>query len=208
MYKLEQPAMAVNDPRVSVGKAQDLFTRRFQMWDTWDIRAGEPRQDILNRVAAVARKAPGGRLRHLVLNCRTLPAYLQLGEGFDRSHLPLFEAWRGLIDKIWIPDCEVAQIPDAVLQERLDRDHPGLNTGNGNLFCSGLAKTVYSYVVAPTELQNDTTSTYPAGEMPGFKGLVLSYGPDGYVTCSRKSPFAWLDKYGEQTRRLYAATGQ
>jgi hypothetical protein len=169
MYTLEQPTLIVN---------------------TRDIQPNASRQHIIEWVAAVARKAPEGRLRDLVLNCSTLPAFLQLGEGFDGSHLPLFMAWRGLIDKIWLPDYRIARIPEPAMQGQSLPDHPGCKTGDGNLFCSGLARNVHCHVVVPTESQCDLFDSYPAGAISGFEGLVLSYGPDGYVTWSRRKPSA------------------
>lgn len=147
MFQLERPSMAVNDPRVSAA----TFMRRFQMWNSWDIAAGESRQHIVDWVAAVARGAPGGKLKNLVLSCHGLPAYLVLGQGFDMTNLPMFAAWRGLVDKIWLPNCRVAEIPTPVGQTTLNSQYPTMRTGDGNMFCSGLAKTVNCYVVASTE---------------------------------------------------------
>ena len=158
--------------------------------NTRDIQPNESRQHIIDWVAGVARKASEGRLRNLVLNCTMLPAFLQLGEGFDESHLPLFMAWQGLIDRIWLPDCRVARTPDTVLQGQLLHDRPGCKMGDGNLFCSGLAKNVDCHVVVPTATQCDLFYDYPVGAIPGFEGVVISYSPDGYVTWSRKKSFA------------------
>ena len=149
MFRLERPSMAVNDPRVAGGGS----VRRYQMWNTWDIRANETRQHIISWVATVARRATGGKLKNLVLSCHGLPGYLQLGQGFNRSHLRLFAEWHGLIEKIWLPNCLVARIPDRAMQSRLDTQYPGWGTSDGNVFCSTLARTVHCYVVAATEEQ-------------------------------------------------------
>lgn len=181
MYRLDRPSMAVNDPRVSGGTAPNVTIRRFQMENTWDITTGELRPHIIGWVARVARGASGGKLKNLVLSCHGGPASLQLGEGFDARHLPLFSSWRGLIEKIWLPDCEVARITAGA---------------DGNMFCSGLAKVVRCYVVASTESQCEYPITYPLGMMTSFEGLVLSYGPGGDVTWSHRNPSLYMNSSG------------
>lgn len=193
MYRLERPSMALNDPRVSVGTA----VRRFQMENTWDIQANETRQHIIEWVATVARGARGGKLKNLVLSCHGLPGYLQLGEGFNRTHLALFKDWRGLIEKIWLPNCLVARIPDTAMQTQQEHDYPGWGTSDGNVFCSNLAKQVQCYVVAATELQIEAMATVPADMMTSFEGLVLSYGPAGNVTWSSRNPSAYQNSAGQ-----------
>lgn len=192
MFKLDRPSMAVNDPRVSSG----AFMRRYQMENSWDIAAGEPRQHIIDWVAVVARGASGGKLKNLVLSCHGLPAYLQLGQGFDATHIPMFAAWNGLVEKIWLPDCLVAQIPTPAQQSQYNATYPGFKTGDGNLFCSGLAKTVGCYVVASTETQCEAVVTVPVDQMTSFEGLILSYGPNGNVTWSSRNPSTWTNGGG------------
>lgn len=192
MYRLERPNMAVNDPRVASGSS----VRRYQMWNTWDITATEGRQHIVDWVATVARGADGGRLKNLVLSCHGLPGVLQLGEGFTSRHLALFAAWRGLVEKIWLPNCLVARIPDAAMQAQMDRDYPGWGVSDGNVFCSTLAKQVQCYVVAATEQQCEMPITLPADQMTSFEGLVLSYGPAGNVTWSSRNPSMWTNSSG------------
>lgn len=173
MFTLERPNMAVNDPRVGAGN----HVRRFQMWNTWDITAAETRQHIIDWVATVARGAPGGKLKNLVLSCHGAPGALQLGQGFNNTHSALFAAWRGLIGKIWLPNCSVAFI--------------GPGNANGNIFCSNLAKRAQCYVVASTETQCETPITLPYDQMTSFEGLVLSYGPGGNITWSSRNPSTW-----------------
>lgn len=192
MFRLECPSMAVNDPRVSGGTPPNVTIRRFQMWNTWNIQANESRRHIIDWVGTVARRAPGGKLKHLVLSGHGLPGYLQVGQGFNSTHLPLFAAWRGLIDKIWLPNCLVARIPDQAVQRQLNTDYPGWGTSDGNVFCSQLAQQVQCYVVAATETQCEYPSDVPSGMMTSFEGLVLSYGPDGDVTWSHRNPSMWV----------------
>ncbi len=192
MFRLERPSMAVNDPRVSGGTPPNVTIRRFQMWNTWNIQANESRQHIIDWVATVARRAPGGKLKNLVLSGHGLPGYLQIGQGFNSTHLPLFADWRGLIDKIWLPNCLVARIPDQAMQRQLNADYPGWGTSDGNVFCSRLAQQVQCYVVAATETQCEYPSDVPQDMMTSFEGLVLSYGPAGNVTWSHRNPSMWV----------------
>lgn len=182
MYALERPNMAVNDPRVRSGTA----VRRFQMWNTWDIAETENRQHIIDWVANVARGATGGKLKNLVLSCHGAPAYLQLGEGFGSTHIALFAGWRGLIEKIWLPNCSVAFI--------------GSGGSDGNVFCSNLAKQVRCYVVASTETQCEVFANVPYDQMTSFEGLVLCYGPKGNVTWSSRNPSTYDTSTGSCIR--------
>jgi hypothetical protein len=147
----------------------------------------EKRSKIINWVASVARSAPGGKLKHLVLSCHGLPGYLQLGEGINSEHLPLFAGWRGLIDKIWFPNCLVAKIPTKAEQAKLNRDYPGWGASDGNVFCSSLAKIVQCHIVASTEIQCERVRDVPRDMMTSFEGLILSYSPNGSVTWSARN---------------------
>jgi hypothetical protein len=150
------------------------------METTWDITGTESRAVIISRVAAVARRAVGGRLRHLVISGHGSPGHLSVGEGFGEEHIALFAGRRGLVEKIWLPNCRVAGIPDAAGRARGERD--------GNAFCSGLARQARCYVVASTERQVDLAVSAPADMMTSFEGLVLSYGPQGTVTWQQRYP--------------------
>jgi hypothetical protein len=179
MFRLERPSMAVNDRRVQ---------RRFQLGSTWDIESTETRGSIINRVAAIARSAPGRRLKHLVLSCHGSPGYLQLGEGFGFEHLGLFASWRGLIGKIWLPNCRVARAPNAEERASGMRD--------GHAFCSGLATQVRCYVVASTETQVEVVGPVAPDMMTSFEGLLLSYGPAGKVTWEHRYPSTYTTVFG------------
>lgn len=192
MFRLQRPNMAVNDPRVSATAGGRTYTRRFQMWNTWDIATNEDRDHIIDWVASVARRADRGRLKHLVLSCHGLPGTMQLGAGFNRSNLPLFDRWRGLVEKIWLPNCLVANIPTTAQQAQYDRDYPGVGVSDGNTFCSELATRTGAYVVAATETQCETPTDVPPDMMTSFEGLVLSYGPGGNVTWSSRNTSMWM----------------
>jgi hypothetical protein len=168
MIDIEQPSMALNDTR-------DYAPA--QMWNSWYIKSTDIREHIVDWTATVARGASGGKLKNIVICCHGNAGYLQLGAGFDRSHADLFKPWAGLVDKIWIRACKFAFIQT-----------PGApTTGDGNLFCSALAKAAQCYVVASTELQYTVNqSALPFGKLDGYEGLVLSYGPQGNVTWTHR----------------------
>lgn len=176
MITLEAPHMALNSNNMPC---------IYQMWNTWgwfgttQISGSELPSKIVKWVAVVARGAPGGKLKNLVINCHGAPGYLELGTGFSRRNVGLFTEWKGLVEKIWISACSVAFI-----------EKPGTDE-DGNLFCGALAKNVGCYVVVATEMQRSKNQAYPYGKIDGFEGLVLSYGPDGVTWSRRYSPNPW-----------------
>lgn len=170
MIALESPHMGLNDERAPA---------RVAMWNTWDVNQTETREHIVAWVAEVARRAPGRKLKHLVFSCHGNASYLQMGQGFDRTHARLFRAWAGLVEKIWFRACLIARIQS-----------PGApTTGDGNLFCSEIARAARCYVVASTELQTEYADRrLPYGQLDTFEGLVLSYSPGGDVSWSHRYP--------------------
>lgn len=165
MIEIEQPAMAVNDVR-------DLTPA--QMWNTWYVQPTDTRKRILDWVAHVARySTAAGKLNNLVLCCHGAPGSLELGEGFDKNHTPLFAAWAGLIETIWIRACQFTYFPK-----------PGTQAlGAGGLFCSEIAQYARCQVIASMDaLYIGQQKPLSYGELDGFEGLTLSYAPDGTVT--------------------------
>ncbi|REJ76368.1 MAG: hypothetical protein DWQ47_12235 [Acidobacteria bacterium] len=174
MITLEGPHMGLNDSR---------STNRVQMWNTWNVTTTETVEHMLGWIAEVARGAPGGKLKNLVFRCHGAPAYLQCGEGIRRSDTGLFSALSGLVDKIWFSACQVGYITPGT------GGNPGPASGDGNMFCSEIARAANCYVVAGTELQViGVNRTLPYGCLDTYEGLVLSYGPSGTVTWSRRYP--------------------
>jgi hypothetical protein len=182
MFTLQQPSMALNDVEIAHSK--------ILMWNTWEINQTYSRDHIIGWVAQVARNAPNGKLKNVVINCHGLPAFVGLGPGFDRTHTPMFSAWAGLVEKIWFIACLVGRIPTPAMQAELNTNYPGLLTGDGNIFCSEIARYARCYVVTPTELQRNRGG-YSIGQMPTFEGLLLSYGPEGGVTWSQRYSSEW-----------------
>ena len=171
MYRLPRPNMAVNDPRVSLGE----LTRRYRMWNTWDIAASESPEHIVEWIGEVARGARRGRLKNLVLSCHGNAGVLQLGQGFSSENVHLFNQLNGLVDKIWLPNCRVA------------RGH------NGGVFCAAMAMGIGGYVVAPTETQCDPVRDLPYDMMTSFEGLVLCFGPEGDIVWRGRNPSSFVE---------------
>jgi hypothetical protein len=176
---LEQPSMALNDSNHS-----HLVV---QMWNTWFVQNSDTAEKIIGWVAKVARGAAGGKLKHVVFACHGSPGRLEMGgQGFDRSNTALFGRWAGLVERIWLRACRVAYI-----------QYPGAPvSGDGNLFCSEIAKAAKCYVVASTETQwaLGTTArphTLEYGRLDTFEGLLLVYGPGGDVTWSHRYSSDW-----------------
>jgi hypothetical protein len=182
MITLEAPHMGLNDPRHAFLKVQ--------MWNTWNVTQTETVDHMLNWVAAVARGAAGGKLKNVVFCCHGAPAFVQCGAGITRSDTSKFSAWRGLVEKIWFRACLVGYITPGT------GGAPGPASGDGNLFCSEIAKAAQCYIVTPTETQTGTVNRIlPYGKLDTYEGLVLSYGPEGNVTWSHRYPSAY--KYSD-----------
>lgn len=172
MITIEQQAMALNAADIS---------RRYQMWNTWDLSATETVSHIFEWVRSVASGATGGKLKNLVINCHGAPGYLAMGTGgLRRSNVGWFRQWRDKIEKIWLTACQPGFI-----------QAPG-KASDGNLFVGEIAKEANCYVVASTETQVFRANhTYPYGQIDSYEGLVLSYAPDGSVSWSHRYDSNW-----------------
>ena len=180
---IQPPHMGLNDERAPV------FVR---MWNTWKVTAADTKQHIVDWTAAVARSAPGGKLNEIVISCHGAPGYLQLGEGISLADISLFQAWRGLVNKVWLRACLVGRIvgPDTASQGDGAFIAALSLSGDGHRFCSELAKALQCYLVVGTELQSSNrysaTSPVPFGQLDSYEGLVLSYNPQGEISWSRR----------------------
>lgn len=159
MHRIPQPSISINDVRtLSV----------FPQWESITVGPGSGRADIVHRVVSAAGRAPGGKLRYLIIHCHGGPAFLQLGEGFDPEHMYLLRPWRGLIGQIWIHACRVSAGPV------------------GHKMCQVLAQTVGCVVKASTYRQFNRIGAsaaspyvYPSGVLDEFEGDVKIFGADG-----------------------------
>lgn len=135
MITLDAPHMAINS-------ADFKGSTNYQMWNTWSNVANTvSRGRILKHTANVARSAPGGKLKNLVLNCHGSPGRIALGVGFSMPNVKMWAELAGLVDKIWINACELAATRRA-----------GSRT-DGNLFLRELSKAAKAYVVVSTDTQ-------------------------------------------------------
>jgi hypothetical protein len=180
MITIEQPALGLNshhDHHVHV-----------RMWNTGDVPASKPAVEIAEWIRLVAVSAPGGRLRNVVISCHGSPGQIQLGTGIGPADIPAFSrlvvGGNPLVDKFWFRCCQVARIPSSS------------TATSGHQFCSSFASTTKAYVVASTELQWSHGRTLPFGQLDGFEGLVLSYGPNGRITWSHRYRSGWRDSSG------------
>jgi hypothetical protein len=171
--QLAQPSMALNDTRLDTA---------FQMWNTRTVRPEDSLANIFDNVVAVAKGAPGGKLKNLVINCHGKPGYLYLGEGMDRVETIIFRALahgeKPLVETIWILACLIARI-----------DKPGDPVrGDGNVFCSEVAQHAKATVIASTATQKSRRITHPYGLVDEYEGTVLIYNPSGAVAGSYTLP--------------------
>lgn len=98
---------------------------------------------------------------------------LKLGTGIRRADTEKFSILKGKVANIWITACGTARITN-----------PGTaGDGDGNLFCSEIARASGAYVVAATTHQMPDI-LLPSGYIDDFEGLVLRYNPPGAVDWS------------------------
>lgn len=178
MITIQYPHMGINDARAPV---------HVRMWNTWQVTTADTPQHIVDWTKQVALSAPGHKLNEIVISCHGAPGFLQLGTGIGIAQVPLFRAWRGLVNKVWIRACLVGRITGA--------DTPGQGdgaflaalslSGDGHRFCSELARALQCYLVVSTELQTSglytTTNPVPCGQLDSYEGQVLSYHADGSI---------------------------
>lgn len=161
--------------------SDDVPGAGYRMWNTWEVPASDNPDHILGWCAQVASGAPGGFLKFLIINCHgfynntsrsgTGGFGLKIGTGIRLADVGKFSVLRGKVANIWITACGTARITT-----------PGSN-GDGNLFCSGIAKAAGAYVVASTTHQVGDI-WLPAGYIDDFEGLTLRYNPQGGVDWS------------------------
>jgi hypothetical protein len=206
MIKIEEPSMAINDCRSEkLNRVQ-----RYQMTYTWDVNSWDPKKApmvqkeggkfVAKYAAAIASGASFfdkdskmqkfvGKLKNLVINCHGTPGQLKLGKyEIDSSDLRHFSVLKGLVEKIWLPSCNIAQ----------SGDQRG-GYADGISFCARLAKTVGCYVVAPTQIQCASFATIPRHYIEGFEGLLYSFGPSGEIIWSAAYPPAIFNDEGNCT---------
>jgi hypothetical protein len=168
---LEQPSMAVNDIRLDT---------EIQMWNNRLVRESDSLGNIFDNIVAVTKGTKEGKLKNLVINCHGSASYLWLGEGMDRVSAVIFKMLsrpKPLVETIWLRACQIAAIDSP--------NNPVV--GDGNLFCSEIARYAQAVVVASTAIQkaHKSVKVHPYGCLDEFEGTVLYYGPGGGVMDSK-----------------------
>jgi hypothetical protein len=168
MIQIPSPALAINDDRVD---------GHIRVQSNVHVYSNDSRQYILNYVVNTARATPGGRLKSLVLNCHGQPGCLIMGEGFWAEHTHLFQAWRGLVDTIWITACRIAsRVPEPRMPKK---------SSDGFLFCQQIAMNARCNVVASLHEQVVPNKAIPEGSIDNFEGRLLCWKHDGTVAWTR-----------------------
>ncbi|MEM7422708.1 MAG: hypothetical protein AAF334_03240 [Pseudomonadota bacterium] len=180
MITIEQPALGLN-----AATGHHVFVR---MWNTGNVSATKPPNEIAEWIKLVALGAPGGKLKNVVLCCHGSPGQISLGTGIAIGDVPHFRrlatATGSLVDKFWIRACAVAQ------------HNAGGGANDGHSFVQAFARATKSYVVVSTETQWSHGRTLPFGRIDGFEGLVLSYDPTGTISWQRRYRSGWRDSSG------------
>ena len=176
MVTLEQPSMAVNDPRLDAV---------VQMSINKTVGLEDSASQVLGYVVNAINALPGKKLKNLILNCHGDPGQLYMGIGITRDLADRFSVLapngKPLVERIYLRACKVARI-----------DGPGSPT-DGNLFCSDIAKFAKCVVVASTATQttghvNSMYGAMPANTLDIFEGTTLTYGPKGNVLSAATNP--------------------
>lgn len=158
MIKLAQPSMVLN--------ADGVPGPYYKMWNSWTVPRTAKPINIITWVASVvssAPPAPGGF--NLVINCHGANARLALGTGFGYAQLPLFSLLAPKVSRIYLVACNVVSFSGG---------------GDGNLFCSAMAKNAQAQVFASNHTQDTGIwRSIPYGCIDGYEGDVWMWNPDG-----------------------------
>ena len=182
MITITSPSMALNDPRVGCAYTMDI-TRTVS--ETTSVRS------MVDLVLDAARSVRGGVIRNLVLSAHGTPGSLDIGTGLNSGTMTPFGDVKGKVYKIWFTGCLTARIAGPHTARHGDgaalRAY-GITSGDGHAFISAFAKLTGCYVVAPTEIQMSERSSYPAGRLDSYEGLVLCYNPAGAISWRHRYP--------------------
>jgi hypothetical protein len=182
MITIISPSMAINDPRAP---------RSYTMDVTKSVTARTTMEDIVTLILDAAGTRSGGVIQNLVLNAHGGPGLLAIGTGLDSSSMGPFSRVRGRVHKIWFTGCLSARIAGPATAAHGDGAALralGVNSGDGHAFIGAFARLTGCHVVAPTEMQSGSRSSYPSGQIDSYEGLVLSYSPAGVVTWQHRYP--------------------
>jgi hypothetical protein len=180
MITLEQPSLALN-----AATGHHVFAN---MWNTGAVQSSKTPAEIAQWILTVASSAPGGKLKNVVFCCHGSPGSVGLGTGINTRNLSAFSTLAPpsgpVVEKFWFRCCNPAHTT------------PTTPSTDGHRFVSSFARTTKAYVVASTETQWSSARTLPFGQLDGFEGLVLSYGPSGNITWQHRYRSGWSNSAG------------
>ncbi len=178
MIQLKQPALALH--------AHDVPGYKYQMLTTWQMPSGALAHDLVFWIKYCVDRSPELMLKNVVINCHGLQGRLFIGGG---NNTPLLTGHMGILKKlrltdfgtVWLIGCKVAM------------------GGNGERFCSQMAVTIGSAVVAANDnqfVERRFTRGCPYGAIDDFEGTAYVFGPDGAKTLySVHDPLAEEELY-------------
>jgi Domain of unknown function (DUF4347) len=170
MIHLNQPALALYaHDLVNVPRGYRNYCSRMKI--TWAMPKGASSSDVVSWILSALKQTPEERLNNVVIGCHGLPGRLYVGgelglATLDSASVGLFNELRTKeIGTIWLQACWVAY------------------GGNGQNFCSQLAKCVGCDVVAADAAQFVENAFYkgntPFGAIDEFEGTAYRFSPSG-----------------------------
>jgi hypothetical protein len=168
--KIKSPSIVLNSD------AWDVLN--YEMDVSMEVKKGKKIDEVFDTVAAKCEnlKKQYGTFVHMVLNCHGYfrngkGGYgLALGNGIDRSNAFIFGKIAPTVTKIYIVACNAAQVAEVG------------GDGDGNLFCSAIAKYARAEVLASVDKQIGNCLVHEdKGYIDDWEGTVFAYGPSGGV---------------------------
>jgi len=181
-----QPSMALNAWNMT-----GTWFPQYKMWNSWTLGDDEMVDHIVGWIGEVAKGAPGGRLKCIVINSHGSCGRARLSKPYalDPSTTSKWAPLKGLVRHILITACDVV----------------GVKQGENNKFWNdpgvkllyGLAQATGARVYASNVDQSMDVSYFVftkilrggEGDIDSFEGSVLSIPPNGQA--------AWLNSNGE-----------
>jgi hypothetical protein len=148
---------------------------RYKLWNSWMMAESETLDHIVGWVGEVAKAAPGGKLRCLVVNSHGSCGRARLSKpvALDKSNADEFAPLKGKIDHILISACSVIGVKPG---------EDGFWNDPGVEMSRALARATGARVYASNETQSmDVTYVLLGGhgDIDGFEGYVLCMPPSG-----------------------------
>ena len=185
MITVPSPSVVFNDCRAPSAFSMDI---------TEKVDRATSMAEPVRRIVFRSENVQDQKIKNLILMGHGLPGHLAIGAGLNLLTLDPFRGVRGKVEKIWFAGCLVARIVGPHTASHGDGAALaafGINQGDGHTFVSAFASLTGCYVVAPTEMQSNTTPAsrvYPRGRIPSYEGLVLCYNPRGSISWQRRYP--------------------